>query len=149
MKAKTIRHAVDVGLFVFLALTTWGFAGTANAQTSPAAKFNLPFEVHWGKNVLPPGQYTVSLDPSARTVRVQSTSGTAFYTSIPIKDDSQGRKGNTAMVIMVRGNERTVRSLNFPGRGYSLIYQPATKAEREILAKADQLETVPLITAGK
>jgi hypothetical protein len=82
-------------------------------------------------------------------VFVQSTSGKAFYTSIPIKDDNYNRKGAATLVVMVRGNERTVRSLNFPGRGYSLIYQPATKAEREILAKADQAETVPLIAAGK
>jgi hypothetical protein len=33
--------------------------------------------------------------------------------------------------------------------GISLIYRPATNAEREMLAKADQVQTVPVISAGK
>lgn len=129
-------------------LVTWGFAGTANAQTTPAAKFDLPFEVHWGKTVLPPGQYTISMNSATNIVFVQSTHGqTAFFTSIPTRENSS--KGAAAMLVTVRGKERTVRSLNLPARGISLIYQPATSAEREILAKADKVEAVPLITSGK
>jgi hypothetical protein len=52
-------------------------------------------------------------------------------------------------MVMVRGNERIVRSLNLPAHGVSLIYTPATSSEREILAKADQVHSVPVITAGK
>ncbi len=94
MKAKTMRHAIEVRLFAVVLLATCAFAAAANAQTI-AAKFTLPFETHWGKN------------------------------------------------------ERRVRSLNLPGRGVSLIYPPTTSAEREMLAKADQVHAVPVITAGK
>jgi hypothetical protein len=148
MKTKTIRRSIKVGLIAFAALASWGFVGTANAQMTPAAKFNLSFEVHWGRNVLPPGQYTIFMDSSARTVLVQSNSGKAsFYTTIPIQE--RIKKGSAAQLVLVRGNERIVRSLNLPGRGFSLIFSPATNAEREETAKAGPVEAVPVIAAGK
>src|ERR1700730_5961405 len=120
MKAKTMRHAIQVKLFAVVLLAIFAFAAAANAETI-AAKFTLPFEV---------------------------PCGTTFgFTPIPIKAKSDN--GRSALYVMVRGNERRVRSLNLPARGISLIYPPATSAEREMLAKADQVQAVPVITAGK
>jgi len=147
MKAKTMRHAIEVRMFAVVLLATCAFATAANAQTL-AAKFTLPFEVHWGKNVLPAGEYSVSIDSSASVGLVRSANGkTAFYTPIPIR--AYSHTGNTALFVMVRGNDRIVRSLNLPTRGVSLIYRPTTSAEREMLAEADQVKTVPVIMAGK
>ncbi len=147
MKAKTMRHAIEVRLFAVVLLATCAFAAAANAQTI-AAKFTLPFEVHWGKNVLPPGEYTISMDSLANVALVRSANGnTVGLTPIPIQAKSD--KGGTALFVMVRGNERVVRSLNLPTRGLTLIYPPATSAQREMLTKADQVQTVPVITAGK
>jgi hypothetical protein len=147
MKAKTIRHAIEVRLFAVVLLATCACATAVNAQTI-AAKFNLPFEVHWGKSVLPAGEYTISMDSLANVGLVRAASGkTICFTPIPIRAYSD--KGATALLVMVRGNEHFVRSLNLPTRGVSLIYPPATNAEREMLAKADQVQTVPVITADK
>ncbi|HEV7968947.1 MAG TPA: hypothetical protein VGP19_15320 [Candidatus Acidoferrales bacterium] len=147
MKAKTIRHAIEVGLFAAVLLATWAFAAAANAQ-SFSARFTLPFAVHWGKSVLPAGDYTLKMISIANVALVQSVDGkTAGYTPIPITAASN--EGNTALSVMVRGNERMVRSLNLPSRGITLVYAPATSAEREMLAKADELLTVPVVTAGK
>ena len=147
MKAKTIRHAIEVRLFTVVLLATCAFAGAVNAQTI-AANFTLPFEVHWGKNALPAGEYTISMDSLANVALVRSANGkTACFTPIPVKAYSD--KGATALLVMVRGNEHIVRSLNLPTRGVSLIYPPATSAEREMLAKADKVQIVPVITAGK
>jgi hypothetical protein len=148
MKAKTMRHAVKAGLFLFVILATCGFAGTANAQTTLVGSFKLPFQVHWGKSALPAGQYTVSMDGVGPVATVRSANGKiAFFTPIPIRAYSE--KGAAALVVMVRGNERIVRSLNLPDRHISLIYQPATEAQRELLAQADHIQAVPVITAGK
>ena len=49
MKAKTIRHAVEVRLFTAVLLATCAFVAAANAQTF-SGRFTLPFEAHWGKN---------------------------------------------------------------------------------------------------
>jgi len=46
-------------------------------------------------------------------------------------------------------NERRVRSLNLPMSGISLIYRPATNADAKCWPKQDQVQTVPVISAGK
>jgi hypothetical protein len=147
MRNKAMRNTIKVRLFAFVLLATCAFAGVANAQTL-AVKFTLPFEVQWGRNVLPAGEYSISMDSSAKVALVRSANGnTVGYTPIPITATSHS--GNTALFVMVRGNERLVRSLNLPTRGISLVYPPATSAQREMLANADRIKSVPVITAGK
>jgi hypothetical protein len=147
MKSKTMRHASVVRLFTVVLLATCAFAIAANAQTL-LVKFTLPFEVQWGRNVLPAGEYSINMDSSANVALIRSADGTTVgFTPIPIQNTS--RTGNTALFVMVRGNERIVRSLNLPTRGVSLVYQPTTSAQREMLAHADKVKTVPVITAGK
>jgi hypothetical protein len=147
MRNKGMRHATKARLFAVVLLATCAFAGIANAQTL-AVKFTLPFEVQWGRNVLPAGEYSVSIDSSAKVALVRSANGnTVGFTPIPITATSHS--GNTALFVMVRGNERLVRSLNLPTRGISLIYPPTTSAQREMLANADRIKSVPVITAGK
>jgi len=147
MKTKTIRHAIEVRLFAAVLLATCAFAAAADAQ-SYSAKFTLPYEVHWGKNVLLPGNYTIRMNLPANVALIQSVDGkTAAFTPVPITTSSD--QGATAISVMVRGNERLVRSLNLPARGIALIYSPTTSAEREMIAKADEVLTVPVITAGK
>src|SRR5258708_8597789 len=146
MKIKTIRHAIEVRMLAVVLLGTCAFAAAAKAQTMAA--FTLPFEVHWGKNVLPAGYYSISVNSLSNVGLVRSRNGkTAFYTPIPITERSN--KPATALLVMATGNERVVRSLNLPARGVSLIYPPATSAEREMFAKADREKVVPVITAGK
>lgn len=147
MRAKTIRRAMELRLFAVVLLTTSAFAASANAQ-SFSGKFTLPSETHWGKSVLPAGDYTINLNSLTNVAVVQSADGkNARFMPIPITTSSH--KGPTALLVMVRGNERIVRSLNLPSNGISLIYTPATAAEREMLAKAEQVQAVPVITAGK
>jgi hypothetical protein len=147
MKAKTIRRVVELRLFAVVLLAACAFAPSANAQ-SFSGKFTLPFETHWGKKVLPAGKYTMSLNSQTSVALIRSEDGeTVGFTPIPITVSSH--KGAAALSVMVRGNERIVRSLNLPAHGVTLIYTPATSAEREILAKADEVVTVPVVTAGK
>jgi len=147
MKSKTIRHPICARLFAAVLLATCAFTAAANAQ-SFSARFKLPFEVHWGKNVLPAGDYTIKFDWPANVALLEAVNGkTAGFTPVPITTSSD--KGAAALSITVRGNERTVRSLNLPTRGIALVYSPTTNAEREMLAKADQVLNVPVMTAGK
>jgi hypothetical protein len=147
MRNKGKRHTTKATLFAVVLLATCAFAGLANAQTL-AVKFTLPFEVQWGRNVLPAGEYSISMDSIANVALVRSANGnTVGFTPIPITATSHS--GNTALFVMVRGNEHLVRSLNLPARGISLIYPPTTSAQREMLANADRVKSVPVITAGK
>jgi len=147
MKARTIRHAVEVTLVTAVLLAACAFATAANAQ-SLSGKFTLPFEAHWGKTVLPAGSYTINLDARYNVALLRTASGKAVgFTPIPIVSTSN--KGATALMVMIRGNQRIIRSLNLPTSGVTLVYPPATDAERELLAKADQVQAVPVTWAGK
>jgi hypothetical protein len=148
MKFETIRSVIKVKLFAAAMLAAGLFASAGYAQTTFSGKFTLPYEVQWGKNVLPAGQYFISMHAVGATAIVQSEDGKiAFYTPIPIQGHKE--KGKTALKVLARGNDRIVLSLNLPERGLSLVYRPTTAAERELIARADRESTVPLTTAKK
>jgi len=137
-----------IRLLAILTLGVCAFAASANAQPSFVGKFTLPYEVRWGQAVLPAGDYSIRMDSLAAMAKVSSASGsTTLYTQLPIIADSE--KGGTYLTITTQGDERKVRSLNLPEIGKSMIFAPLTKAERELLAKAGQVQTVPLFAAKK
>jgi hypothetical protein len=150
MKMKAIWHAAEVKLFVAFVLAASVFAAGAHAETRFRGRFRLANEVHWGKAVLPAGEYTILIappqGPSPAASLIRSASGeTQFIPPTLVTEESN--KGVNSLVITVRGNERRVRSLNLPGLGQSLIYEPLSKSERETLAKTDQ--AVPVTVAAK
>jgi len=148
MKFETIRSVIKVKLLAAAMLAAGLCASAGYAQTDVSGKFTLPYEVQWGKNVLPAGPYFISMHAFGATAIVQSEDGkVAFYTPIPIRNRSE--KGTAALKVLARGNERIVLSLNLPEHGLSLAYSPTTAAEREMLAKADHESTVPLTAARK
>jgi hypothetical protein len=78
---------------------------------------------------------------------VRSASGKiSVFVPTPIVSGSQ--KGDTCLTVMIRGSDRRVQSLNLPGLGKSLIYEPLAKAEYEQLAKAGQVQPVTLTMVG-
>ena len=145
MRMTTMRTKVQ--LFVAVFLTAGLFAAWANAQSGSgfltySGKFTLPDEVHWGKAMLPAGEYSIRIDSSRSPALVRSKDGkTTMFTPVPITDD--GKKGPAALLIAARGNEREVLSLNLPTIGSSLVYKRLTQAEREVTAKMEQVQVAP------
>jgi hypothetical protein len=138
---KTVR------MLAIFTLAMCAFTATANAQ-SVMGRFTLPYEVHWGTATLPAGEYMITMDSLHTATLVQSVSNSqSFYTRIPTIQDSE--KGAACLIVTTQGNERTIRSLNLPQDGMSLVYKPLTKAEREQLAKAGQIQSVPVFAAKK
>ncbi len=138
--------------FAVLALVTACFgASLANAQDVQGT-FNLPFEVHWGLAVLPPGNYSftpLSATPGvfvhAVIVRGENNKASmimpmAFEHSI---------SGQNALIVERHGESATVRALNLPAAGL-VIYYPAAKAQRQILAQGPELiQRLPILMAQK
>src|SRR5260370_34309822 len=63
-----------------------------------------------GQNVLPAGEYSITMDSSAEAALVRSANGkTVGFTPSPMKADSD--KGATALLIIDRASERRVSSL--------------------------------------
>lgn len=148
MKTQTIQHRSWVKLFVIAALAVCGFAAAAKAQPSYEGRFTLPHEVRWGTVVLPAGDYSIIMDSVSAPALVWSANGeTKMFTTPPMIADRE--KGDASITVTVNGNERIVRSLNLPELGKSFTYKPLTKAEREQLAKAGQIQAVPVFAARK
>jgi hypothetical protein len=136
-----------VKMLAILTLAMCAFTAAANAQ-SVTGRFTLPYEVHWGTATLPAGEYTIRMDSLNTATLVQSVSNSqSFFTRMPTMDNNS--KLPTSLVITSSRGERRVRSLNLPQYRRSLIYEPLTKAEREQLAKAGQIQSVPVFTARK
>jgi hypothetical protein len=150
MKIETRRNAIKVILWAVV-LATCLFPVGLNAQSgSPSTfvgNFTLPYEVHWGKAVLPAGAYSINMESIQTPTIVHSASGkTNMFVFAAIVAGSE--KGAPCVTLLLRGKERRVQSLSLPQLGKSLIYEPLTKAENGLLAKAGEVQTVRIITAS-
>jgi hypothetical protein len=142
------RHSISAKLILGVLFATCVFTAAANAQPSFEGKFTLPNAVQWNHAVLPAGEYFIQLDAKGMPAVMYSvTTRKSVNTGTPIVADLE--KGAAHLTITIRGNERRVRSVNLPGIGKSLVFDPLTSTEREMFAKAGQIETVPVITARK
>jgi hypothetical protein len=149
MKVKAMRANIKTRLFAAVVLATSVFAVAAYAQPTFVGKFTLPYEVHWNHAVLPAGEYSIRMNTINGTpLVVSSTSGgKTVFTRVPILANSE--KGASYLTITALGNEHRVRSLNLPELRRSLIFEPLTNTEREMLSKAGQIDAVPVTTAKK
>jgi len=147
MKAKTTYFAKTTMLVVMFAVLI-SVTG-ANGQTSIfAGNFTLTHQVRWGQATLPAGDYSIRFSSLHSPAMVRSMDGkTMAFVFTVSSGDSE--KGPSSLTIVTRGNERKVASMNLPGSHVSLVYSPLTKAERETLAKSNQIQSVPLIAANK
>lgn len=143
-----VQHPTSWKRFLGVLVATCAFAAAAFAQPTFVGKFTLPYEVHWGRGVLPAGVYYIRMDSIAAQAVVVSAGGMrTMFTTPPVIADS--KQTGTFLTLTTIGNERRVRSLNLPQLGKSLIFAPLTKTEMEELAKAGQSNTVPVVTAKK
>jgi hypothetical protein len=141
-------HSTKPMLLVAVLMAICSFTVAANAQSQFVGNFTLPYEVQWNHAVLPAGEYTIRLASKPGPAVVSATNGSrSIYTAFPIIAGSG--KGGASLLITIVGHQHTVRSMNLPLLGVSLIFQPLTRNEREELAKVGQLESVPVMTAKK
>ena len=115
-----VAAAIAVGLSV----------GSASAQPLVKGTFTLPYEVHWGKAVLPPGQYSITIDDARRPSLVSNTvtgERRAFVMARALSDAMKGQP--TGLLITKIENERRVRSFNWREGNQSFIYRALTKTE--------------------
>jgi hypothetical protein len=142
----TIRRTVTAKLILGVLISPFAFTVAANAQPAFSGTFVLTEEARWNHVVLPAGEYSIYISSiAAPAVLHLKNSDHSFYTSTPMV--ANGEKGAARLNITVQGNERRVRSLNLPGIHKTLIFEPMTRAEREMVAKTGHTETMPVVTA--
>lgn len=148
------RNQRMVGSTFLLAalLTSLFFAGTARAQSQAPAyvgRFTLTHQIHWGKTVLEPGKYTVSLNStvapiSIATIRTVDGDGVCIVMS---QARTRDKNGVNALLIKEKDRQPTVYSLALADLGMVLIYDPSLARERPQEARLSQ--AVPVMWAKK
>lgn len=145
----TTRYPGAFKLLMGVLIATCAFAAAANAVPTFAGKFTLPYDVRWGQTVLPAGDYVIRMDSTGSPALISPADGSraGVFTEPPFAEDSHS--SGTYLTITNQENQRRVRSLNLPELGKVIVFAPLTRSEREALAKAGQINTVPVVTAKK
>ena len=145
MNKKTNLTVVRLGL----AIAICAAAGAASAQPLVKGTFTLPYEVQWGKAVLPPGHYSITIDRADRPALVTTPTGKGLTYVIARSFDDAMTGQPTALMITKAETGRVVRSFNWQEGNRRFIYRAFTEAERRQLGSAGELETVTIRMARK
>ncbi len=146
---KTIRSRSLVKTLVLVTILC-GSASLAAAQSAIKGEFTLPFDAHWGKAVLPAGDYTFDLR-SAQTPKVIQIRGQGTNVLVMAQGatDLPSLTEDSALVLVRSGGNHIVRSLRLGPLGMSLFYAPH-KGEPMGVAQAPELiQRVPVHINGK
>jgi hypothetical protein len=125
--------------------------GTAQAQ-SPVyrGKFTLPYQVHWGTNVLQPGDYTITIQSSAMPIRASirkaDGNGWGILVLSGVFRSAEPTRVN-ALLVGDKDGEPTVHSLSLADMGIVLIYDHSLA--QESVQEARVSRTVPVMWAKK
>jgi hypothetical protein len=145
------QRMTGTALLVAALFTSLFFVGSARAQgQSPAyvGKFALTNQIHWGKCVLQPGNYTITIkstrEPTIALIRNIDGDAVTYVVS-------GARSGNTngvnAVLIKEKDGQLKVHSLALADLGMVLIYDPTLA--RETAQEARVSKTVPVTWAKK
>jgi hypothetical protein len=149
MKTNSIIRRNEISAIVVLILGF--FSIVAQAQTDvPVFKgnFTLSSEVLWGKSVLQPGNYTITVGSShtPNSILVRSNSGHAVVILVTAIDGVRTGDKN-ALLITPKNGQLCVYSLVLSDLGRTLIYDPALARQAALQARAPQ--TVPVTWARR
>jgi hypothetical protein len=147
-KEKKMKNRVRFVMLLTLAVVV-ALAATGTAQgTVYSGKFTLPYEVQWGRAVLPAGEYSLAMDTIKGPLSVRDASGRTRALVFGSRGFPKAEQP-TALLVTVSGNSRVVRSLNCPAWGANLVYKEFTQEERERLASGVGTETIPVRLARR
>jgi hypothetical protein len=139
-----------VKLLLLALLTACFGASLANAQAAQG-KFNLPFEARWGRSILPPGNYSFTLDTTAGSGQIVLLNAERKAVFVPNNAaTSTGKQSeHSELIITRRGAKAIVRALHLGDLGVTLYYAPP-KGEPTVIAEApDLIQRLPISMAGK
>jgi len=151
MKANRILSKFRILSFALLVLALspcW-----ARAQLAATGEFKLPYEVHWARVVLPPGEYTFSVQsvnlPCILVLRRQSKPETALMLLAKGISRSATTSGHSGLNLVLKGEQRTVESLDLGDLGLVLYYgKPGEKGYRTMASLPAPAVQVPVAANG-
>lgn len=111
-------------------------------------QFTLPYQVHWGKSVLEPGDYTITIQsigiPIVASIsKADGSGGILVVTGVR----SEPTNGVNALLLKDKDGQLTVHSLSLANLRMVLIYDRSLA--RESVQEARVSRTVPVMWAKK
>lgn len=138
-------------MFLLALVMTPLFVSSARAQgadTVYRGKFTLTQQINWGKSVLRPGHYTMTIasigNPAVVKVENEDT-GEGFRVVTAAREETTG--GANVLFLQAKNGRATVHSLALPQLGVVLIYEPDLAREPVLEAHAGQ--AVPVVLLAK
>ena len=120
----------------------------ASAQ-SLKGTFTLPYDVQWGRSVLPAGPYVITFDSLRGPAIVRTSTGSGRAIVMALAVDKAMKDQPSALVISQVENQHVVRYLNLREFDTAIAYRPFTHSERTLVGKVDESEAVPILMARK
>jgi hypothetical protein len=137
-------------LLATVLLAICSFARPANAQAQFQGRFTLPYAAHWGKAVLPAGDFLLTFTRFEGTAMlvVQDAKSGRYIADEPINITEESTKGQSALLIGTRAGQRIVHSLRIAELGQVFVYDSALAHEYAV-QEAHQTQAVPVSMAKK
>ncbi len=149
---NAIRITKQLGMALLTVLAVAFFVGNLSAQ-QPApvtqGEFTLPHAAHWGKTVLPAGDYSFRVTANGPTsiVTVRGNKQSAFVMTAGVYpcDACTGSE----LILINRKGERTVQMLRLAQAGIVLYYAPRREVDEALAQAPEATERVGVKVAAR
>ncbi|MBZ5696144.1 MAG: hypothetical protein LAN36_12390 [Acidobacteriia bacterium] len=149
MNANKTRYATKAAVLLGVFLTACLFTATVNADPLFKGKFSLTSEVHWGKAVLPAGEYVLKVDGMSQFITVDNAGNGQTVLHELARIGQSDPNGKNELRVSTRGRQRAVYSVQLAGFGEVFHSKSGpTRAEKEA-AEGGKIEDIPIIIANK
>jgi len=151
MKSTVVRRSAKGILALAALLAAATIAGSARAQSQAqfAGTFTLPYSAHWGKALLPAGEYELSVDEQTDSlVHVRNAKTGRPVAFEPITATEGNPSGASELAISIRGNDRVVYALRIGQLSETIVYNPKL-ARAAAEAESSETRAIPVTFARK
>jgi hypothetical protein len=147
---STNQRVAVIGMLAALVMSLL-CVGTIQAQTDlPVCRgeFTLSYQVHWGKSVLQPGDYTITIQSfgTPNIAKISKSDGSGGI-MVVARVHGEPRRGVNALLVKDKDGQLTVHSLSLTNLKMVLIYDPSLA--RESVQEARVNRTVPVVWAKR
>jgi hypothetical protein len=141
---RTNQRAAGIRMSLAALVMSLLYIGTVQAQIPVyRGQFTLPYQVHWGKSVLEPGDYTITIQSAAiPTIALITTADGKGGTHVVTGVHGEPTKGVNALLLKDKDGQLTVHSLSLADLRMALIYDPPLARESDQEARVSRTVTV-------
>lgn len=149
MKLSHVRYSASWKAFLGILLAACFLATAAHADSLFTGKFKLTNEVHWGNNVLGPGEYLLALDQWTHTIIIRDAQTGKIVARVSARTHYNTESADSELLIAVRGRQRAVYSVQVAGLGEVFNQAHPFGARGRAAEEARNAEAIPIEVAKK